>query len=193
MWQPGPAVRMNPRYRGLLPYLLVLAAAAVLTWNALHFGYTPRGDRPGPDVWPRAILALMIAACIVRIVAVLRSPSRVDPVMLQDVLSEALPGEREAAAPVARFPRLLATGIALTIAYVALLSTLGFFLDTVLYIAALVRTGRYRRWPVIATVALAGALAFMFVFMRVVYLSLPIGAPPFSAVSLQLMQWMGIR
>ena len=193
MWQPGPAVRMNPRYRGLLPYLLVLAAAAVLTWNALHFGYTPRGDRPGPDVWPRAILALMIAACIVRIVAVLRSPSRVDPVMLQDVLSEALPGEREAAAPVTRFPRLLATGIALTIAYVALLSTLGFFLDTVLYIAALVRTGRYRRWPVIATVALAGALAFMFVFMRVVYLSLPIGVPPFSAVSLQLMQWMGIR
>ena len=193
MWQPGPAVRMNPRYRGLLPYLLVLAAAAVLTWNALHFGYTPRGDRPGPDVWPRAILALMIAACIVRIIAVLRSPSSVDPVMLQDVLSEALPGEREAAAPVARFPRLLATGIALTIAYVALLSTLGFFLDTVLYIAALVRTGRYRRWPVIATVALAGALAFMFVFMRVVYLSLPIGAPPFSAVSLQLMQWMGIR
>jgi putative tricarboxylic transport membrane protein len=184
---------MNPRYRGLLPYLLVLAAAAVLTWNALHFGYTPRGDRPGPDVWPRAILALMIAACIVRIVAVLRSPSRVDPVMLQDVLSEAPPGEREAAAPVARFPRLLATGIALTIADVALLSTLGFFLDTVLYIAALVRTGRYRRWPVIATVALAGALAFMFVFMRVVYLSLPIGAPPFSAVSLQLMQWMGIR
>ena len=109
------------------------------------------------------------------------------------MLSEARPGAREAAAPVARFPRLLATGIALTIAYVALLSTLGFFLDTVLYIAALVRTGRYRRWPVIATVALAGALAFMFVFMRVVYLSLPIGAPPFSAVSLQLMQWMGIR
>ena len=192
MWQPGPAVRMNPRYRGLLPYLLVLAAAAVLTWNALHFGYTPRGDRPGPDVWPRAILALMIAACIVRIVAVLRTPSGADPVMLQDVLTDALPGEREAA-PVARFPRLLATGIALTIAYVALLSTLGFFLDTVLYIAALVRTGRYRRWPVIATVALAGALAFMFVFMRVVYLSLPIGAPPFSAVSLQLLQWMGIR
>ena len=73
MWQPGPGVGMNPRYRGLLPYLLVLAAAAVLTWNALHFGYTPRGDRPGPDVWPRAILALMIAACIVRIVAVLRT------------------------------------------------------------------------------------------------------------------------
>ena len=42
-------------------------------------------------------------------------------------------------------------------------------------------------------VRLYATLAFMFVFMRVVYLSLPIGAPPFSVVSLQLMQWMGIR
>jgi hypothetical protein len=46
---------------------------------------------------------------------------------------------------------------------------------------------------VIVVVAFAGALAFMAVFMRVVYLSLPIGRPPFSAVSLALMQLMGIR
>jgi putative tricarboxylic transport membrane protein len=38
-----------------------------------------------------------------------------------------------------------------------------------------------------------GALAFMFVFMKVVYLSLPIGRPPFAEVSLALMQLMGIR
>ena len=62
-----------------------------------------------------------------------------------------------------------------------------------LYIAALTRTGRYRRWPVIAAVAFGGALAFMFIFMRVVYLSLPIGRPPFASVSLLLMQLMGIR
>jgi len=80
-----------------------------------------------------------------------------------------------------------------TAEYVALLGTLGFFIDTVLYIALLTRTGRYRRWPVIVVVAFAGALAFMAVFMRVVYLSLPIGRPPFSAVSLALMQLMGIR
>ena len=85
------------------------------------------------------------------------------------------------------------TGIALTVAYVALLGTLGFFIDTVLYIGALTRTGRYRRWPVVVSVALAGALAFMFVFMKIVYLSLPIGRPPFAFVSLALMQWMGIR
>jgi len=84
-------------------------------------------------------------------------------------------------------------GIALTIGYVALLGTLGFFIDTVLYIAALTRAGRYRRWSVITAVSFGGALVFMFIFMKVVYLSLPIGRPPFASVSLLLMQWMGIR
>jgi putative tricarboxylic transport membrane protein len=182
---------VKSRRRTLLPYVLVLAGALGLGWQTLHFEFTPRGDRPGPDVWPRAILVLMIAACAVRIVALLRHARGVDPVGLDDVVDQALAQEAPAAA--ARFPLLLATGVALTIAYVALLATLGFFCDTVLYIAALVRTGRYRRWPVIVAVALGGALAFMFVFMKIVYLSLPIGRPPFDAVSLALMQLMGIR
>lgn len=183
---------MNPRYRALVPYVLILGAAAFLTWNALHFGFTPRGDRPGPDVWPRAILALIVISCVVRIVGVLRRRTSSDPDPLEDVLDPRPERERDAAPP-RRYPRLLITGIALTIAYVALLGTLGFFLDTVLYIALLIRTGRYRRWPVIVAVALSGAFVFMFVFMRVVYLSLPIGSPPFSAVSLTMMQLMGIR
>lgn len=183
---------MNPRYQALVPYVLVLAAAAFLTWNALHFGFTPRGDRPGPDVWPRAILALIIISCIVRIIGVLRRPPTAsDPVMLADVLETR--ADAPDAQPPRRYPLLLAIGIALTVAYVALLGTLGFFVDTVIYIALLIRTGRYRRWPVIVIVAVAGALAFMGVFMRVVYLSLPIGSPPFSTVSLALMQLMGIR
>ena len=183
---------MKSRLRALLPYALVLAGALALGWQTLHFEFTPRGDRPGPDVWPRAILALMIVACGVRIVGVLRRPRGIDPLSLDDVVDKALAQEEPAASP-ARFPLLLAIGVALTIAYVALLATLGFFCDTVLYIAALIRTGRYRRWPVIAVVSVAGALAFMFVFMKVVYLSLPIGKPPFAAVSLALMQLMGIR
>ena len=185
---------MTPRLRPLLPYVLVLAAAVGLSYSALHFGYTPRGGRPGPDVWPRAILLLLAVACIVRIVSVLWHPSVAEPAMLQDVIGEALPGDdARDDVPTTRYPALLLTGITLTVGYVALLATLGFFIDTVLYIAALTWTGRYRRWPVIAAVALAGAFVFMFIFMKVVYLSLPIGREPFAAVSLLLMQVMGIR
>lgn len=182
-----------PRYRALLPYLIVLAAAAALFWNALHIAFTPRGDRPGPDVWPRAMLILIIVTCAVRIVTLIRKPAAKEQGVLDEVIAGAAPEPDRAAAPARRYPLLLVTGVALTIAYVALLGTLGFFVDTVLYIAVMIRAGRYRRWPVIATTAAGGALAFMFVFMKVVYLSLPIGAAPFSAVSLALMRWMGIR
>lgn len=183
-----------PRLRALLPYVLVLAAAAVLYYTASHFEYTPRGDRPGPDVWPRAILVLLAVACIVRVVSVLRRTADREPESLQDVIAaDARPADERDEAPPRQYPLLLATGIALTIGYVALLGTLGFFIDTVLYIAALTRAGRYHRLPVIAAVAFGGALVFMFIFMKVVYLSLPIGRPPFASVSLLLMQWMGIR
>jgi putative tricarboxylic transport membrane protein len=181
------------RYRALLPYVLVLVVAAVLTWKAMHFGFTPRGDRPGPDVWPRAILALIVVTCIIRIATVLRRRSDDVAGVLDDVIAGARPDASHETAPAARFPRLLVTGIALTIAYVALLGTLGFFCDTVLYMVALMRTGRYRRWPVIVAVAVAGALAFVFVFMKIVYLSLPIGTPPFETISLALMRLLGIR
>ncbi|MGE5172023.1 MAG: tripartite tricarboxylate transporter TctB family protein [Rudaea sp.] len=171
----------------------MLAAAVVLTWKAMHFGFTPRGDRPGPDVWPRAILALVVVTCLVRIVGVLRRPGDRDPVSLADVLDNPVQAVEAEPVPTQRYPLLLGAGVVLTIAYVALLGTLGFFSDTVLYIAAMARAGRYRRWPVIVAVALTGALAFMFVFMKVVYLSLPLGVGPFETISLALMRLMGIR
>ena len=184
---------MISRYRILLPYLIVLVAAAALFWDALHFGFTPRGDRPGPDVWPRAIIVLVIITCAIRIVTLIRRPAGEERGVLDEVIAGAAPESDRAAAPVRTYPLLLAAGIGLTIAYVALLGTLGFFVDTVLYIAVMIRAGRYRRWSVIATTAVGGALVFMFVFMKVVYLSLPLGTAPFIAVSLALMRWMGIR
>lgn len=188
-----PDPRVNSHLRVLLPYLLVLAGAAFLFWNTLHFEFMPRGDRPGPDVWPRAILALMMVTCAARIATVWRRRPGDDGGALDGLIGEAPADTDPEAPPARRYPLLLATGIALTIAYVGLLGTLGFFTGTVLYIAALARTGRYRRWPVIVAVALGGALFFMFVFMKVVYLSLPLGRPPFEAISLALMQLLRIR
>ena len=185
---------MGLQLRRLGPYAVVLAAAAFLFWKTLHFDYTPQGDRPGPDVWPRTILALMIATCAIRIISilVLRSPVR-DEGVLEEVIAETAPAGETPEAPAKTYPLLLATGIAITVAYVYLLGILGFFIATLLLIASLIRTGRYRRWTVIVPTALLGSLGFMFVFMKIVYLSLPIGVAPFASVSLALMQWMGIR
>jgi putative tricarboxylic transport membrane protein len=53
--------------------------------------------------------------------------------------------------------------------------------------------GRYRRPGVILVTSLVGSLAFMFMFMKIVYVSLPLGVEPFSQVSFLLMRLMGIR
>ena len=91
------------------------------------------------------------------------------------------------------YPRLLLLGMVMTVAYVALIETLGFFLCTFLYLAGFMLIGRYRRIGVVAVTSLIGSLVFMFVFMKIVYVSLPLGQEPFVRVSLMLMRLMGIR
>ena len=90
-------------------------------------------------------------------------------------------------------PVLLVLGILATLGYVGLVTRLGFFLSTTLYLAGFLVIGGYRRWGVLAMVSALGALVLMFIFMKVVYVSLPIGVAPFSAITLFLMQLMGIR
>jgi putative tricarboxylic transport membrane protein len=53
--------------------------------------------------------------------------------------------------------------------------------------------GRYRRPGVIASVALIGSFLFVLVFMKIVYVSLPLGVAPFQAVSLAILAMLGIR
>ena len=83
--------------------------------------------------------------------------------------------------------------MALTAGYVIFIQRLGFFIATVLYLALFIVLGGYRRWAVVAAVSVGGTLLLLFFFMKVVYVSLPIGQVPFSAVTLFLMQVMGIR
>jgi putative tricarboxylic transport membrane protein len=186
---------MRERLRVIAPYAVVLVLACALYLVSTRFEYTPHAGRLGPDIWPRAILILIAGVCLFRIVTALRAPRDEGPGggVLQDVLASVAPGSDAPPEPAETFPGLLVLGIAITIAYVWLLGLLGFALSTVLYIGAMIRVGRYRRWRVIVPTALAGSLVFMFVFQKIVYLSLPIGQSPFDAVSLALMRLMAIR
>jgi len=70
---------------------------------------------------------------------------------------------------------------------------LGFFLATAIYLAAFMLVGRYRRYGVIAVTSVVGSLVFVFVFMKIVYVSLPLGIGPFQSVSTALMALLGIH
>jgi putative tricarboxylic transport membrane protein len=187
------------RLRALAPYVVVFALAAYFLHVASHFTFTPRGGRLGPDVWPRTILVLTMLVCALRIAFGLRTPrgdaaAGVDGGLLADVAKDAGHASDAATeAPAERYPARLAIGIALTVAYVATLGITGFAVGTFIYMLAMTVVGRYRRYGVATIVSLAGTLVLMFVFMKVVYLSLPLGVAPFESVSLTLMRLMGVR
>ena len=188
---------INTRLKDTIPYLIVLAVAAALYAAAGQFDFTPRAGRLGPDIWPKALLALMMLTCIFEIAKSLVCKKCDDAVeglleLIQEESVEAHVHDVPEEAP-AVYLHLLLTGIGLTVAYVYLIDKLGFFLDTLAFMMLFMVVGRYRKPGVVIAIALLGSLTFLFVFMKIVYVSLPIGEAPFSAVTLTLMQLMGIK
>ena len=180
------------------PYGIVGAASAYLYYTAAQIEYSARAGMLGPDFWPRLILALTIAVCLYEVVKIfVLGQSREIEGVLGGMIDGAAPDAGHHAPPDAasatRHPWRLAAGIAITVAYVATVHRLGFFITTVLYLAAFIAIGGYRRWRVTAAVSILGTLVIVFFFMKVVYVSLPLGRGPFQQVSVWLMQMLGVR
>ncbi len=174
------------------PYAVILAAGGYLYDVALHLDYTQVPDRIGPDAWPRIILVLLIALCAGQVIRLLfsRRPREAahDP-------AQASPEEMSSGLHLSteNHPRLAWAGIALTFAYLLVFEVVGFFTASVAYLFVLMFVGGYRR-PVAALVtSVVTALAFVFVFMKVVYISLPLGRGPFLEISDAVMKLLGIH
>lgn len=187
---------MLSQLRKNAPYAAVFAIAAYLYFLARQIDFVAPGGRIGPDFWPKAILLLAMATCAYEIVKNLffgKAGGELAGV-LQSIVDEApddiaaLPGEEPRS-----YPGLLLAGTVMTVGYVLLIERLGFFLCTFIYLAGFMIVGRYRRITVVLATGLIGSLVFMFVFMKIVYVSLPLGQAPFSEISYWLMRLMGIR
>ena len=173
------------RLREIVPYAALLAAAAYLYYKAGAFAAFSRPGQLGPDVWPKAILGLLAFVCAFEMARRAWSWRSARVIEERPEASEA--GDET------RYPGLLAAGIAITVLYVPGLEILGFFACTVIYLAAFMWIGRYRRLGVIAASSLIGTLAFVFVFMKIVYVSLPLGMGPFRSFSTWLLAILGIH
>lgn len=178
---------MLGKVRSIAPYAALFAAAVYLYRDAGAFAAAGRAGQLGPDVWPRAVLVLLMVVCGIEIV---RRALFVRTGEAQTAIAEG-DGEPDSAAQ--RFPWLLAGAIALTIAYVLSLDWLGFFVATALYLALFMLVGRYRRMRVVAASSVVGSLAFVFVFMKIVYVSLPLGRGPFKALSIWILAMIGVH
>jgi hypothetical protein len=163
--------------RSALPYVVGLATAAVLYVLAGQIEYTPRPGALGPDFWPKAAIGLMATVCVLEI---LRSVVGVRSDAFG--VSETLEAD-DGAQPARTYSGLLIGGIALVAIYALVVEIFGFLLTTFFFLAAFMYLGRYRNhvavWSFSAIVTLLSAV----IFIRLAYVSLPRGWPPFDAIT----------
>lgn len=159
-----------------LPYAIVLAVSVWFYVMALGINYSARGDNLGPDFWPRLILSVAILICALQLarLVLFSRPDHEKP-----VVTEAL--EEDDDAP--RSNLLLGAGIALVVAYGAMVTLLGFLLSTALFMVLFMYASGYRSHGVIWLSSIVGTVLLTVLFQRVVYVSLPRGVPPFDRVA----------
>lgn len=183
----------KPSRKDTIPYFIVLAVAGGLFIHAGDITSMGSADRAiGPSFWPRLILGLAMCVCVFELVFRWFFDMEGMGGLLSQV-EQSMDGEAAAEEPEEHhLPRLL-TGVGLTLAYVWALPLLGFAVASLLFIALFIWLGTYRRGRVVAAVSVLGTLLLMFIFMKVVYVSLPLGSGPFESISVFLMNLMGIH
>jgi hypothetical protein len=174
----GLARARAARLRRLLPYLALLVATVFLLAESRHIRSTLDASDLGAAFWPRAVLLLLLACTVARVVAVLRTPL-------------AAP-DRPAAAATAPDGRQVAVVFASIALYVWLTEIIGFAGATFLYLLGSAWLLGYRR-PVPALLVAAGVtLGLLYFFVRFVYVPLPLGVDPFEDLNVALFQLLGL-
>jgi hypothetical protein len=193
---------MLERLRAVLPHSMMLLVAIGLYLAAMQIDTAgaDAGGRIGPDFWPKVVIAFMGLLCVYEIVKRLVLHSSFTASGLTEALthnpaaqaevSDGMPVETE---PEREYPRLLWSGAALIVGYVIVVPWLGFFLTTALFLAAFIWLGGFRRLLITLAVSAIGAFVLVVIFMRVAYISLPLGAGPFHDLSTALLALLGVR
>lgn len=183
---------LRPRLGAATPYLLILAVGAFLFRAADRIEFDHVDGRIGPDAWPKLIISLMMVASVLGGIKAARSQdTRSSEPVSSGPRDE---GGQGAMAPddAEIYPLRVWGTLAGTVAYLLLMPAVGFFLSSALFIAFIVYLGGYRKVGPVLAIALVGSLFFMVIFVRVIYVSLPIGIEPFAAVSLTLLKIINV-
>lgn len=172
--------------------ILFLAAIYFFSMTT-KFEYTQRGNQLGPGFWPKMLLGIIIILTFVDIVMALCRGGKTAEAAVTENTDVLEAGEGLQDLEKKRFPHLLIIGGLITVAYVFLIDIIGFALCTFFYLAAFMYVGRFRRHLVIWSSSLVGSVFFMFLFIKVVYVSLPTGIPPFEGITLMIYALLGIN
>lgn len=177
-----------------LPFAVLLCAAIYLFTRTQQFDFPRAPGRLGPDVWPQAILVLLMIACAAGIGRTLLVDVRAKPEAETEGDRAALGRDAETAEPEApsRYG-LVAGGLLLFLAYPVALEYLGFLVATFLLMALFMLIGQWRNVLGVIAVSAAGTLALFYIFRGVVYVSLPLGSGVFHDWTVWIASLLGMR
>ena len=170
------------RGRGVWSLLLFVAALALLlALNAqTHFRSAP--EELVPRFWPRLCLAVLLVLTALD-AALAFWPSRKSPGAIDEAPASSRAPESMA---------LLLAGLLLVIGYAVATVVIGFPLATLIFLVAFSYVGGYRHMPSLLAVAFGTTLALLYIFVYLVYISLPLGVAPFLDMNVALYRLLGI-
>ena len=170
------------------PFVILFGAALFLFSLTLQFDFPHAPGRLGPDIWPQAIIVLLMLTCAIGLVRnfVVRATPSADAAQPSDALAEA-----EDEAP-SRYG-LVAFGFALFLLYPVALEYLGFLVATFVLMTLFMWIGQWRSVLGVLATSATGTLVLFYLFRGVVYVSLPLGTGPFKELSVWVAQLLNMR
>ena len=180
---------MNPiLIKRVLPNLVMLLVAGFAYHLAERFAVGTENSGVGPDLWPK----------IVSVVLALTSGLGILAAFLAVETPDAEPDEAAEAAEALlavpeTHPWMVWIGVASVGMYVWALPLLGFLCASTIFAMALLVIGGMRRWALVPVVGVVISIAFTIIFMKIVYVALPLGVDPFKDVSLLALRLLGIH
>jgi putative tricarboxylic transport membrane protein len=175
------------RWAVLLPPLAGIGLCVPL-WLATG-EWPTSGGGPGPAFFPRLLIGLFAFCMVVRIVQDIRAVRR--GVAVGDEDEEVIPEEGAELDTALSSARQVAIVIAISVAYVVGTIYLGWVLATFLMVVIFLVLAGKRNLFVVVPLAAALSVGFAYVFVKVVYLSLPTGVGFFDDVSVRIFELLG--
>lgn len=186
---------MGGKLRLVMPHGVMLVASVLLYVVASRID-VDTGGRISPALWPKAVIVFMGLLCAYEIVKRLVASSLESSRGLIDGLDQnpAQAAAAKEAAALAPRPawRMLFSGIGLIAAYVIAVPWTGFILTTTVFLVLFPLVGGFRRPGLAAVIGAAGGVVLAVTFLRIAYISLPLGEGPFRSLSLALMRALGV-
>ena len=186
---------MTSKLQYLLPHAALTLIAAILLWFAqgIHSDAVD-AHRISPGFWPKAILWLWLVLAAGELINRLIKLTRVqlgEKTSQSDLQRELSPDDQDKHEPGSLWRAMI--GLAIIIGYSIFVSWVGFPIATTLFLFAFAWLGGYRRlWPLTA-ISIIGTAALILIFMKVAYISLPLGVSVFKDFSILILKLFGIQ